>query len=90
MPQLANFAFHVVAEIFEAHGIYVLEKFSDGQVLWGDQPPADSYAGLFFMADYFLPDRYDVFTVKAIVNNLNKGGELAAIEKALYDRIHDQ
>jgi hypothetical protein len=88
-PQLANFSINVVKEVFAAHGIHVLETYTDGQIMWGDQPMAEPCGGKFCISDFFVPGRYDIFTVGAIINRLGKNAERQAIEDALYARMHE-
>jgi hypothetical protein len=88
-PLFANFSIDVVQEVFAAHGIHVLETYPDGQIMWGDQPIADRYTGRFCVADVYIPKRYDMFTVRAILDRLGKNADRPAIEASLEARIHE-
>jgi len=90
MPQLANFLIDTVKAVFSEHGIYVLEEFPDGQIMWGNEPLTQPYRGSFHMADFYLPGRYDIFTVKAILSKLGKAGDDKAIENALYASMNEE
>ena len=90
MPQLANFLIETVKAVFSEHGIYVLEEFPDGQIMWGNEPLTSPYAGAFHMADYYTPRRYDIFTIQAILSKLDKAGDQPVIEQKLYDSLADE
>ena len=90
MPQLANFPLETVKEIFSDYGIYVLETFPDGQILWGNEPLTSPYSGEFHMADFFIPGRYDIFTIRGILSKLDKAGNAKEIEDALFARINEE
>jgi hypothetical protein len=92
MPQFANFSLRVVEEIFAANGIYPIIKFPDGQIMWGDRPMNGNgkYEGKFQMADCYTPGRYDIFTIRSIIEGLEKIGALEQIEAHLYDHIFEK
>lgn len=90
MPQLVNFAFANVEAVFTEHGIHVLERFSDGQIMWGNEPLSSPYRGQFHIADFFTTERYDIFTIRAILSKLDKAGKAKAIEDRLYEGLADQ
>jgi hypothetical protein len=89
MPQFANVSIEAVKEVFAAHGIHVLETYTDGQIMWGDQPMADPYTGKFCVSDFFMLGRYDFFTIRAVLERLGKVTELKEIQDALYARVHE-
>jgi hypothetical protein len=90
MPQFANFLLSTVKDVFSRHDIYVIEDFGDGQIMWGNEPISNPYNGAFHMADCFAPDRYDIFTVRAILSKLDKAGKAPVIEQELYDSINEE
>jgi hypothetical protein len=90
MPQFANFLLATVKEVFSRYGIYVIEDFGDGQIMWGNEPVTSPYTGAFHMADCFAPDRYDIFTIRAVLSKLDKAGDVAAIEQELYASINEE
>jgi hypothetical protein len=82
-----NFHFESLRGVFAEHGIYLLETLLDGQTRWGDRPMEQPYQGRSAMANPYVNfgsgDRYDIFTVRAIVQRLGKASQLAAIEAEL-------
>ena len=90
MPQPASFKIEVVKAVFSEHGLYVLNEFDDGQINWGTEPLTTPYSGIFHFADFFVPGRYDIFTVRAILSKLEKSGERTAIEAALFKSLAEE
>jgi hypothetical protein len=90
MPLLVSFRFQIVKAVLAEHGIYVLQEFPDGQVCWGNEPLNNPYTGLFHFADYFTPDRYDIFTVRGILSKMDKAGEQKAVEEKLFASLQDE
>ena len=90
MPQLTNFTLEAVKAVLSQHGIYVLEEFADGQILWGNEPLTSPYTGAFHMTDSFTPGRYDIFTVRGLLSKLDKAGTSASIEEELYQTINTE
>lgn len=77
--------------VLSEYGIHVLEEFPDGQILWGNEPLSQPYReGDFQMADYYLPGRYDIFTVRGLLSKLDKAGKSHEIEQRLYDSINEE
>jgi len=90
MPQLTNFAIDTVKAVFLEHGIHVLEEFQDGQIMWGNEPLVSPYTGSFHMADFYIPRRYDIFTIRAILSKLDKAGSSKTIEDVLYKSLENE
>ena len=65
--------------------IFTLQDFPDGQIMWGTEPIKSPYTGDFAIADYFVPQRYDIYTVRAIANRLDAAGDLSEIENELLN-----
>jgi hypothetical protein len=91
MPQLANFSVKAVKEVFSEHGIYVLEEYPDGQIMWGNEPLTTPYRdGAFHASDCFVPGRIDIFTVRGILSKLDKAGQSSEIESKLFAGINEE
>jgi len=79
-----SFRLETIRGVFAEHGIYLLETLLDGQTRWGDRPMEQPYQGRSAMANPYVNfgagDRYDIFTIRAIVERLGKTAKLAAIE----------
>jgi len=82
-----NFHLESIRAVFAEHGIYLLETLLDGQTRWGDRPMEEPYQGRSAMANPYVNfgsgDRYDIFTIRAVVQRLGKASKLAAIEAEL-------
>ena len=89
MPPPANFSAKVVEEVLSQHGIQVLQRFPDGQILWGNVPLSQPYKGAFHMTDFYEPGRYDIFTIRGIISKLGKIANAKQIEDALFARINE-
>lgn len=72
----------IVKTILENHGIHVIEEFGDGQILWGVPPINSPYKGPSFIGDTYN-SRCNLPTIQAIVNKLDKAGEMNQIEQEL-------
>jgi hypothetical protein len=93
MPPLrANYSYEGLKQELSAIGIVVLEVFPDGQVRWGDSPmptkPGEKFKGRSVMtAPYMFFDgnkaRFDIFTIRSLVERLGKVEHLPQLEKAL-------
>lgn len=90
MLPLASYKIEVVKAVLESVGIYVLEEFPDGQIRWGNEPLESPYRGLSHMADFYKEGRYDIFTIRAIANKLDKAGHMPKIEEQLNRAIGDE
>jgi hypothetical protein len=87
----ASYKIEVVRAVFEDHGIHVLEEFPDGQTRWGNEPLTTPYRGLSHMADEsYKRGRYDIFTIRAIANKLDKAGDLPKMEDMLNRALGDE
>lgn len=96
-PLIANFPLPALKIELEKIGVFLLEEFSDGQVRWGDRPieKGKKFKGRSVMTApyiYFNPGkpRFDIFTVRNILERLGKTEHLAAFEKALHPHIYDE
>ncbi len=91
MPLPANFSLQVVKEELGRIGIHLLEDFKDGQTRWGTEPLIDGhpYSGSSSMASECKPDRYDIYTIRAIITRLDMAGHLPQFEERLFPRIHE-
>jgi hypothetical protein len=96
MPLIANFPLPALKAELAKIGIVVLEEFSDGQVRWGDRPieKGKKFKGRSVMTApyiYFNPGkpRFDIFTVRNILERLGKSEAREALEKALHPHIYD-
>ncbi len=98
MPLRANYPLEALKKELAAIGIHLLEEFSDGQVRWGDRPlptnKGEKFKGRSVMtAPYisFTPGkpRFDIFTIRNILDRLGKADQLAAFEKKLQPHIYD-
>lgn len=90
MLPFASYKIEVVKAVFEKHGIHPLEEFPDGQIRWGNEPLESPYRGSSHMADYYKEGRYDIFTIRAIANKLDKAGHLPQIEDQLNEALGDE
>jgi len=88
-----NFRLETLRTVFPEHGIYLLETLLDGQTRWGDKPTEQPYQGRSAMANPYVNfgdgDRYDIFTIRAVIQRLGKTNQQVAIEAALmaFERI---
>ncbi len=41
------------------------------------------------MASAYFDDKYDIFSVRAIINRLDRGGHLHIVEERLFARINE-
>lgn len=90
MPLVANFGLDVVKEELERVGIYLLEEFPDGQTRWGTEPLAKPYkVGSFTMASEYLRDRYDIFSIRAILARLGREDRIPEVDERLFARINE-
>ena len=85
MPLILGYPFDVVEKIFLEYGIYLLQKFSDGQTRWGNQPPSTPFKGKSLMAQApmafgTLAGYYDIFTIRAVLDKLGPEGKAQEIE----------
>ncbi len=82
-----NFRLESLRAVFAEHGIFLLETLLDGQTRWGDRPMEQPYQGRSAMANPYVNfgsgDRYDIFTIRAVVQRLGKTSHIAAIEAEL-------
>jgi hypothetical protein len=96
MPLIANYDYQGLRKELQAIGIVVLEEFEDGQVRWGDRPmPAkpEKFKGRSVMtAPYLWRDgnkaRFDIFTVRNILERLGKTAHLAKLEQDLHQHMY--
>lgn len=86
-PLFASFPVERVTQVFNAHGIHAIQTFPDGQTIWGDQPLLNGkYNGRFFPGDMYVPGRYSIYTVRAIIGRLvDTAAERDAIEDELFN-----
>jgi hypothetical protein len=83
-----NFRLETLKAVFPEHGVYLLETMLDGQTRWGDRPMQQPYQGRSAMGNPYVNfgdgDRYDIFTIRAIIQRLGKTvAQQVAIESAL-------
>jgi hypothetical protein len=98
MPPLrANYLLPVLKAELAKIGIVLLEEFADGQVRWGDRPleKGKKFKGRSVMTApyiYFNPGkpRFDIFTIRNILERLGKTEHQEAFEKALQPHIFDE
>jgi hypothetical protein len=97
MPPLrANYDYEGLKKELAKVGVVVLEVFPDGQVRWGDQPmPAkpEKFKGRSVMtAPYIWRDgnqpRFDIFTIRNILERLGKTAYKPVLEKALEQYMY--
>ena len=55
LQQLASFRLQTVKAVFDAHGLFILKDYDDGQILWGNEASSSPYNGLFYIASDFTP-----------------------------------
>jgi hypothetical protein len=98
MPLIANYPLKALKEELATIGIHCLQEFPDGQVRWGDRPlpkKGQKFKGRSVMTApyiYFNPGkpRFDIFTVRNILERLGKLDRLVAFEKKLHPHIYDE
>src|SRR6267378_2139865 len=99
MPLRANYPLDALKQELPAFGIHCLEEFADGQVRWGDRPlPAkrgEKFKGRSVMTAPYIyfnsgKPRFDIFTIRNILDRLGKADQLAAFEKKLEPHIYDE
>ncbi len=88
-PLLANWPLQIVKEELERAGVHLLEDFKDGQTLWGSEPLETPYTGASCMASEYTPGRYDIYTVRAILNRVDRTGHIPSVEDRLHKRINE-
>lgn len=91
-PWIKHFLTKAVVEVFEAHGIYVVEDYGDGQVMWGTERPRTNggqYTGKFFPAGEYVPGAVDIFTIRRVITMLGKENEREVIEAELEPRLNE-
>jgi hypothetical protein len=97
MPLIASYSWRVLAEELGHFGIHLLEKFPDNQIRWGTEPPpapGTKFKGRSVMTApyiYLSPGvpRFDIFTIRNILERLGKADQTAAFEKKLEPRINE-
>jgi hypothetical protein len=89
MPLVSNYSLRILREEFEKIGIYLIEEFDDGQTRWGTEPISEPYGGSSCMASEYKNGRYDIFTVRAIANRLDRAGHMERIEENLFARANE-
>jgi hypothetical protein len=96
MPLRANYKFEGLAKELAVIGIVVLEVFPDGQIRWGDRPmpqKPEKFKGRSVMtAPYIIRDgneaRFDIFTIRNILERLGKITYQQALEKKLEQYMY--
>ena len=90
MPLIANYELEHLKKELAVIGIVVLEEFPDGQVRWGDRPmppkPAKFKGRSIVTAPYVVWDgkpRFDIFTIRQILERLDKSAYQETLEKKL-------
>jgi hypothetical protein len=89
MPPIVNFSIDAVKAVFSEHGIHVLEEFPDGQIMWGNEPITNPYPGHFQMSHPYPFGRMEIFTIRGILNKLDKAGLQPDIENKLYASLQE-
>lgn len=83
-----SFLLETLQSVLAKYGIYLLETLPDGQTRWGDRRMEHPFRGLSAMANPYVNlgsgERYDIFTIRGIVEKLGKAEHLRAIEGELY------
>ena len=98
MPLRANYLLTALKEELATIGIHLLHEFPDGQVRWGDRPlppKGQKFKGRSVMTAPYISfnpgkPRFDIFTVRNILERLGKADKLAAFEKKLEAHILDE
>jgi hypothetical protein len=90
MPALRGFPRHIVEKVFLDSGIYLLQKFPDGQTRWGNQPPSTPFKGKSLMmqnpiAFGTIGDSYDIFSIRAVLHKLAPEGKSDEIEALIEE-----
>ena len=96
MPLRANYDFDGLKKLLAAIGVEVLEVFPDGQVRWGDRPmpkKPEKFKGRSVMtAPYIWRDgnkpRFDIFTIRNILDRLGKLDHQKKLEKDLEEYMY--
>jgi|GEM_PF-5937314 len=96
MPLRANYDYEGLKKELAAIGIVVLEVFPDGQIRWGDRPlpnKPEKFKGRSVMtAPYIIRDgnkpRFDIFTIRNILERLGKTQHRAKLEKNLEEYMY--
>jgi hypothetical protein len=98
MPLRANYPLLALEQELLKIGIYLIEKFPDDQVRWADRPfvpgGKEKFKGRSVMTApyiYFNPGkpRFDIFSIRNILERLGKTDQLAEFEKQLEAHIND-
>jgi hypothetical protein len=96
MPLRANYDYEGLQKLLAAIGVVVLEVFPDGQVRWGDRPmpkKPEKFKGRSVMtAPYIVRDgnkpRFDIFTIRNILDRLGKTDHQKKLEKDLEEYMY--
>ena len=99
MPLRANYSLKTLEEELEKIGIYRLETFPDGQVRWGDRimplDKTEKFKGRSIMTapyTFFNPGkpRFDIFTIRNLIERLGKTEHLKEFEGRLEPRLNEE
>lgn len=99
MPLHANYLLSALKQELATIGVHFLQEFPDGQVRWGDRPmptkKGEKFKGRSVMTAPYISfnpgkPRFDIFTVRNILERLGKTDHLAAFEKKLEAHILDE
>jgi hypothetical protein len=96
MPLRANYDYEGLKKELANIGVVVLEVFADGQVRWGDRPmppKPEKFQGRSVMtAPYIFRDgnkaRFDIFTIRNILERLGKTEHQQKLEKNLEQYMY--
>ena len=90
MPQAANFPQERVIEILAKHGIRPVEIYSNGDILWGSEEIGKEFPVKFLPASPLSTGRWDIFTLRNLIEELEKEDCCDEIEGHLLGGILDE
>jgi hypothetical protein len=95
MPLFRCFQLEILEQAFAKHGIFLFEKFPDGQTRWANQPKPEEgskFKGKSCMANRYEPfstntgkDYYDIFVIRGIIARLGKSDDSKEIEAEIEE-----
>lgn len=92
MPLVVSWPLEVVEAVLAKVGVYLIEKFPDGQTRWGTEPYKEPYTGAFTMACEYAPRPgcYDIFQLRAVLHRLNKEDRLDEFDALIFASSGDR
>ena len=86
---LASFLISVVKDVFQRCGIFPINEYGDGNIMWGNEPVSQPYTGDFQITDEFVPGRIDIHSIRSVLVKLDRAGHMPIVEEELFKRINE-